>query len=333
MFLNIVGSICSLLSVENSEILARNPYFDKTAGVFKNINPEYEIKKFSDILKWGRERRRNLKTPDGDPPPLINRETILDNIRSKENSVTWLGHSSVLIRIDGKTILTDPIFFSPPFIKRFAPSPVFPNDIPEIHYVLLSHSHYDHFDIRSLRIIQTDHPGALFIVPLGMKKFTECIGIKNVIELGWWESYGIITFVPSQHWSKRFIFDTMKSLWGGYFINGASKIYYSGDTGFNESLFSMIKEKTGEMDIAILPVGAYEPRWFMKTNHINPEDTHKISIILKPKILIPVHWGTFREGDEPIDLPPKELSSVWRADPDGSELKILKIGETIKPED
>jgi N-acyl-phosphatidylethanolamine-hydrolysing phospholipase D len=217
--------------------------------------------------------------------------------------------------------------------------------LPRIDVVLISHNHYDHLDVASVQALNAQAGGPpLFIAPLGTKKWLAGVGITNAIDLDWWDAHtvktaqGGVEFVltPAQHWSARTPFDRSDALWGGFAAFASDfHFFYSGDTGYSQD-FKAIQQRfasrqsAGGFDIALLPVGCYEPRWFMATQHANPEDATQIHLDLKSKRSVGVHWGTFHGlCDEPLDQAPKDLAAA-RAKQGLSEEQffVMKLGET-----
>ena len=220
----------------------------------------------------------------------------------------WVGHSTFLIKKSGVTILTDPIFSeraSP--LKNFGPKRLIPPalqiiDIPNIDFVTVSHNHYDHLDTRSLKEISTLHPNAIFLVPSGDLKLLKKNKINNVYEFEWWKSFKgknfEFTFTPVQHWSKRSLFDRNKSLWGGWYIKHSDySIYHAGDTGYSDD-FKETRIRLGAPKYAFIPIGAYDPEWFMSDSHVNPEEAVQIMLDLQAEKGFGMHWATFTLTDE-----------------------------------
>jgi L-ascorbate metabolism protein UlaG (beta-lactamase superfamily) len=270
---------------------------------YKNTNGVASDKTFGDMLKW---IRSDIE------PEITKIELSSDwqklNLSEDDNYAVWIGHSTFLIKKNGVTILTDPIFSkrASPFKnigpKRLIP-PAIPLDaIPHIDIVTVSHNHYDHLDIHSLKKISKKHPGAIFLVPAGDEKLLKRKKIKNVYDFDWWESIEhmgfVITFTPVQHWSKRSLFDRNKSLWGGWFFDHEDySLYHAGDTGYSKD-FIDTKIKLGSPKYAFIPIGAYDPEWFMAESHVNPEDAVQIMLDLEAEKAFGMHWATFTLTDE-----------------------------------
>ena len=270
---------------------------------YKNTNGVASDKTFSDMLKWIRS--------DVEPKiSYIDISTEWKNLdlKNDDNYAVWIGHSTFLIKKNGITILTDPIFSkraSP--LKNLGPkrliAPSIPLEaIPQIDYVTVSHNHYDHLDIHSLKKISKLHPEAIFLVPAGDLKLLKRKNISNAFEFQWWESFKKqnieFTFTPVQHWSKRSLFDRNKSLWGGWHIKFKDyALYHAGDTGYSND-FVDTKKKLGSPKYAFIPIGAYDPEWFMSESHVNPEEAVQIMIDLGAKKAFGMHWATFVLTDE-----------------------------------
>ncbi|HUA82776.1 MAG TPA: MBL fold metallo-hydrolase [Bryobacteraceae bacterium] len=243
--------------------------------------------------------------------------------------VTFINHATVLLQHRGLNILTDPVWSgrASPFTwagprRHRAPGVRF-EDLPRIHLVLLSHNHYDHLDLATLRRLSASR----FIVPLGVAKLLERERIGPVQELDWGESTKIadasIHCVPAMHFSARGLFDRNRTLWCGFVIEAARMIYFAGDTGFGEH-FAQIRERYGAPDLALLPIGAYEPRWFMSAVHMSPEDAVRAHRILGAKTSIAIHHATFQLTDEAIDTPKRRLIECAP----GDSFLLLNNGES-----
>lgn len=218
--------------------------------------------------------------------------------------VQWLGHASVLVEIDGVTVLVDPLFGRAALAPRHAPAPLRPEALPPVDAVLLTHGHYDHLDAGSLRaLVARFGPGLPFLVPAGLRRSLPTV-CKTVVELSWWQQVRLgqvaLTLVPAQHWHRRGAFDHDKALWGGWVVQGRRSLYHSGDTGYFGG-FSTIGRVFPGLDVAVLPLGAYEPRWFMSQQHMAPEESVQALQDLGARFLVGMHWGTFRLTDEPLD--------------------------------
>lgn len=309
----------------------------------KSFLNNYDNSPKANVWKWYWERLTAPKTKEPPFEPEILKVDLeyLRNNRT-QTTYTWIGHASALLQIQGVNILIDPVFsdrvspvsFMGP--KRLVKLPVKIDELPPIDIVLVSHSHYDHLDLASLKeLYKRDSEKTKFLVPLGNKSLLEGEGIHNVAEFDWWDKSGVnglkLIFTPAQHWSARSLWDHDQTLWGGWFVASENfKFLYTGDTGYSKD-FQDIHERLGDMDLAMIPVGAYEPRWFMKKQHVNPEEAIRIHQDLRAKTSIGVHWGTFRLSDEPMIAPLQEITKAReKQNLSEQEFLMLKHGQTIK---
>ena len=282
------------------------------ADTYKNTNDQQNGKTFGQLMTWVFDGEKG--------PERVKIETSYqwqELAPDQTNYAVWVGHATYLINNGDINILTDPIFskraspigFAGP--KRMIPPAMQLNDLPKIDAVVVSHNHYDHFDIWSLKKLYKLNPETIFMIPVGDKKKLIKAGIKNVVEMNWWESLKVSNttfhFTPVQHWSKRGLFDRNKSLWGGWFMQtDALALYHAGDTGYSND-FKTTYEALGAPDYSFIPIGAYDPRWFMKDSHVNPEEAVQIALDLKSPYSFGMHWGTFTLTDEPVLEPPVRL--------------------------
>lgn len=286
-----------------------------------------------DVLSW-KIKGSAAKWPENveiDPKPI-------PHPTASSYVVTWVNHSTFLIQTGTLNILTDPIWaeraspvsFAGP--KRVVKPGIKFSELPKIDVVLVSHNHYDHLDSQTLKDLSDVH-APLILVPLGDKLWLEKSGVKNIHEMDWFQEKRIqdtiITFLPAQHWSARGLFDRNESLWGSWGINFKNtKIYHAGDTGLGPH-FKQIREKWGAPQLALLPIGAYEPRWFMKEMHMNPADAVKAFKILEAESAVGMHFGTFQLTDEEYDAPAKVLEKNLKEESIGPDQFLTpKIGES-----
>jgi L-ascorbate metabolism protein UlaG (beta-lactamase superfamily) len=282
---------------------------------FENWEPLERPSALWDLIKWKFTTKpvpwpktvENLCKPE--LPTAVDKEEIFS---------TFINHSTLLIQLEKLNILTDPIFskVAGPFSllgpRRVRPPGLIIDELPKIDVVLISHNHYDHLDLPSVKALwKKDQP--LFIVPLGNKQYLKSHGIRNIVELDWWQEHSLnsdqsIILTPARHWSKRTLWDSCKALWGGFFLESHSlKIFFAGDTSYSTH-FQKIKEKYGKIDLSFLPIGAYEPRWFMKDFHMNPAEAVQAHLDLESRLSVGIHFGTFRLTDEGIDDPIRHLN-------------------------
>jgi len=261
-------------------------------------------------------------------------------------SITWIGHSTFLIQAAGLSVLTDPIWsdrasplqFAGP--RRHSPPGLGFDALPAIEAVFLSHDHYDHLDSATIRRLTSRYPGAQWIAPIGVGAFLRKRGAVNVEEMDWWHSrtFGRISVdcTPAQHFSGRYPWNRNSTLWAGWVIGlGGKRVLFAGDTGLHPE-FDNIARRFGPLHVAILPIGAYEPRWFMRPVHMNPEDATEAFVRISETdgsaecVFVPSHRGTFRLTDEPLDEPPRHLLDAWTtARLPASLLRLLSPGETL----
>jgi L-ascorbate metabolism protein UlaG (beta-lactamase superfamily) len=306
-------------------------------GRFRNNYPHPEKTGF---WKWKWEQWRDglPHRPEGG----YRFETVKSDFSPALNpSLTWIGHATVLVRVGGLSILTDPQFSERASPLSFAgPRRVVPpapglDQLPHIDAVLISHNHYDHLDLDSVKKLAAQPGGSpRFFVPLGLKDWFSRQGIEDVTELGWWQSRSFkgieVHFVPVQHWSKRTLTDENRTLWGGWVLRHAElSFFFAGDAGYSRD-FADIRARFGGFDLAAFPIGAYEPRWFMKIMHMDPAEAVQAHKDVNARQSLAIHWGTF-DGltDESLYEPPQRLAEERRkAGLSEDQFFVLKHGET-----
>ncbi len=284
-----------------------------TAGRFHNPWPHEAARGLAEVLKWKRGKNPHRKKGDKQHArPPVERPLARYAALETELRVFWPGHASFWFAMGGLTAAIDPIFGrAGGLVPRVTPLPCAPAELPTPNVVLITHGHLDHLDAGSVRQLAKRTPAPLFAVPKGMKRMLPS-ACKNVLELTWWESFSIggirFTFVPSQHWHRRGAADTDRALWGAWVAEGPRTLYHSGDTahfgGFGAIGLAF------DIDVAILPLGAYEPRWFMGGQHMAPEDSVRAFEALRARHFLGMHWGTFDLSDEPVDAGPKLLQTI-----------------------
>ena len=301
---------------------------------FLNLEPP-ERKGFLDFVRWQLTSKRGYwnKWTDNGPRTLPPARLNGRNLR-----VTFINHATVLIQTEGLNILTDPIWseraspvtWAGP--KRHRPPGLQFERLPAIDLVLIGHNHYDHLDIKTVRRLHADH-GPRFITGLGYRAFLDAHKITDVTELDWWEGAKIseqltVTCVPAKHFSGRGLSDGDATLWCGYVIQASSgNIYFAGDTGMG-SHFTEITNRLGPFRLALLPIGAYLPRWFMHPVHLSPNEAIEVHQILEPRVSLAIHFGTFALGDDgeldPVRTLREALNNKANRD---SSFWILEHGE------
>jgi N-acyl-phosphatidylethanolamine-hydrolysing phospholipase D len=307
---------------------------------FANIDPDFALPGFWTVQKFRLNRIWRLVTAPAVAATFP--RTANDGAALRANhgapTITWVGHATLLIQLDGVNVLTDPIWSerASPFSfigprRLNAPGLRF-EELPPIHAVVISHSHYDHLDVATVRRLGETHQ-PVFLVPLGLQSWFVELGISAVRELDWWDrqTVGGVTFtaVPVQHWSARTPWDTNRRLWSGWAIAGRERrAFFAGDTGYFSG-FREIGERLGPFDLAAVSIGAYAPAVMMQRTHTTPEQALQIAADVRGRRLVAMHWGTFHLGDEPIDEPPRRLEAeAKRLKLDADRVWILQHGET-----
>lgn len=258
----------------------------------------------------------------GAPPAVVNDGAFLrENARHSTPTVTWIGHATVLVQMDHVTFLTDPTWSSTAsplaFLgpRRFAPPGLAFDALPPIDFVLVSHNHYDHLDLVTLRRLAASDR-TRFLVPLRVGVLLRDAGIRAVDELDWWDVRRLgdidVHFVPSQHWSGRGVTDQSATLWGGWAVVGPTRrFYFAGDTGYFPG-FAEIGRRLGPFGVAALPIGAYEPTAMMRAVHLDPEEALQAGLDVGAAVMLGMHYGTFDLTDEPLDEPPRRFREEAR---------------------
>ncbi|CAJ0600623.1 unnamed protein product [Cylicocyclus nassatus] len=308
---------------------------------------------FWNIIKWRVSETDHSNIPD---EKKILDETIpvhsITEFESKNKSsmfATWLGHATVLVDMEGIRFITDPVWskrasffqwFGP---KRYRPPPMKIENLPKLHFGVISHDHYDHLDSDAVVRINELNPSMRWFVPLGMQEWMESIGIQNsplnpkkVTELEWGENESFHTegkdvtvwCVPAQHWGQRGVFDRNKRLWSGWAVMTPNRrFYYTGDTGFCEDEFRKVGKHFGPFDLAAIPIGAYAPRWFMRSQHIDPHEAVAVHELVRSKFSLGIHWGTYHMGSYEYYLEPKNvLKDIMKNRTDLPPFLTLEMG-------
>jgi N-acyl-phosphatidylethanolamine-hydrolysing phospholipase D len=302
------------------------------------------------LLRWWWERRTHGVPPD--PPPDAFPPGDPDPARPRaapgEVRATWVGHATFLLQAGGLNLLTDPHWGprASPFTwlgpARLAPPGLPFRALPPVDAVLLSHDHYDHLDRPTVRRLAAAHPGAAWYVPLGYRTWLGARGVaaERVVEMDWWEEARLlgatgsatVTCLPAQHWTRRGP-RANRRLWASFAVRtaGGARVYFGGDSGYFAG-FGEIGRRLGPFDLALLPVGAYEPRWFMAPAHMNPEEAVRVYADLGGEgTFAAMHWGTFRLTDEDPLEPPRRTRAAWEAAGlPPAALHVLRHGDTLR---
>jgi N-acyl-phosphatidylethanolamine-hydrolysing phospholipase D len=315
---------------------------------FRNPWPDSEPHKWGDVLRMLAERRsrRRAETPRRGAFPVATPAIFYPRAADTDFTATWIGHSTVLLQLGGINVLTDPMFSqraSP--VQWMGPrrvmDPGLPiQALPPIDLVVLSHNHYDHLDRPAVKHIAGAHPRSTWIVPLGLAAYIRGWGVRDIVELDWWQdtvAHGVrVTATPARHFSGRGLRDRNRSLWCGFaFEREGRHALFAGDTAYHPE-FGAVGSRCGPFDFVMIPIGAYDPRWFMQIVHVNPEESVRIyqDLVASHRdrplpVMLAIHWGSFRLTDEPMDEPPHRMIARWRAvGLDEDRLWIARFGET-----
>ncbi|TDF97163.1 MBL fold metallo-hydrolase [Paenibacillus piri] len=298
---------------------------------FTNLDNVANKQSVMHVYKWMKKKKKMSRAYCIEHHSEIKQHFLKEN--SSATTITWIGHSTFLIQVGKLNIITDPVYAKTMGIRKRLTEPGIPiTELPPIDIVLISHAHYDHLDFATLKRIGRN---AEYLLPMGLKRLFKRKGYHHATELSWWDSKRIggveFTFVPAQHWTRRTLFDTNTSHWGGWIIqNGANgeTIYFAGDSGYFKG-FELIGKRFS-IDYALLPIGAYEPVSIMKTAHMSPEEAVKSYVDLKASSFIPMHYGTFKLADDTPEEALAKLQAEWRRRGlNREQLKVLLLGETL----
>lgn len=305
---------------------------------------------FGSMLRWSWQRLRDPPPANPSPGdiPVESPDPARPTAEDGEIRVTWIGHATFLVQMGAFTLLTDPVFSTrvSPISwvgpRRLLPPALEVDALPEVHAVLLSHGHYDHLDRPSVAALRERFgEGLEWIAPLGYRGWFGGLGIRRVTELDWWEDARVdhprggilrVTAHPAQHWTRRAL-RTNQRLWASFSLEvaGAPRVYFGGDSGYFDG-YRDIGERAGPFDVLLLPIGAYEPRWFMKSSHMNPEDAVRAYGDLGGRgLFVGMHWATFRLTDEHPLEPPERVRAAWaRAGYPREDLRLPGVGGTVR---
>ncbi len=311
----------------------------RNASGYTNLDGKTPDKGLVDLLRWqigDRLAGKRRRDPGGFVTPR--RENDGSALVQANAHLTWIGHATFAMRLGGLMVLTDPIWSERVGTTRRHAAPGVDYErvrATEVDVVTVSHAHYDHLDLPTLKRIG---PRPLYVVPKDCGDILVGAGLPNVVELDWFESHEVrtkkgrlrVTLVPAQHWSMRVPWDRNKRLWGGFVYEADDgTAYHAGDTAFNELVFRTIGEKFPRIDWAMMPIGAYDPVWFMQPQHMGPEEATRAFELLGAATMCAMHWGTFKLTDEPLGEPPQRALAAFESGGLGAErLHVYDIGET-----
>jgi L-ascorbate metabolism protein UlaG (beta-lactamase superfamily) len=291
------------------------------------------IPKFKDVWRWqtGPRPFKTEKKIDFWKP-----ESLLDSgfRRKNDDCLVWLGHAWFFLRLNGVSMLIDPVLFPNRFLKHRVKHPYSPHMFGEIDFILVSHDHRDHCDEKSLKRIMGLNPRATVICGLNMGKLLRKWGQNHIVEMGWYQQFqgfnGLkISYLPTRHWARRMLRDTNRRLWGAFCIESPSQsVYFGSDSGYG-SHYKEIKEMFPRLDYALMGIGAFQPEWFMEPVHMSPEKAVTAFNETGAKKMIPMHFGTLNLSDEPAGLPIRLLNELEAKGEIKGQLCLPKIGETL----
>ncbi len=305
-------------------------------GMYQNSEFPY-LPLFKDVRKWKSQLNPYEAQKKNDKTRLEIYPDAQKAISDTGDGVFWLGHATFLIRLGGKTFITDPVLGKASGVmKRFSQLPISLDNLPKIDYILMSHDHRDHCDKGSLKFIAKKNPQVKYFSGLQMdgllKKYLN--GADGQVA-GWFQQYTLeghlfkLWFLPTRHWAKRWFTDTNIRLWGSFILEiDGMVIFFGGDSGYGNH-YKEIAEYFPKIDIAILGIGAFEPEWFMEKNHSSPQKAFRAFIDLKAKYMVPMHYGTFDLSDEPVCLPGQLLNQIAIKNEKTQQVVIPMLGQNI----
>jgi|LWDU01.1.fsa_nt_gi L-ascorbate metabolism protein UlaG (beta-lactamase superfamily) len=347
--MDLIGSIIIVIltlfisSCSSPEKISGKPWHHTTEG-FRNPLGSPEKNSWIQRIPWLISKPINLifgDTPKIPADHILIKSKVIEGLESTagKNTVTWLGHMTALLRIDGKSILTDPWLSShaspvrPLGPKRYVDPALTIGELPPIDFVVISHSHFDHLDLPTIAALP-NRDKITAMVPLGIGKYFRDYGYRRVIELDWEETATVgqirFTALPVIHWSKRSIFATDDTLWAGWAIEGFSgtRVYFGGDAEYGP-VYADVAKRHGGFDLSLLSIGAFLPRVVMRGVHCIPEDCIRIGAALKARNHLAMHWGTVKLGDDaPEDAVRRFRDGAKKLNISEERIWVLKIGET-----
>lgn len=305
-------------------------------GMYQNSEFPY-LPQFKDVRKWKSQVNPYEAQKKNDNTRLQVYPDAQKVISDTGDGIFWLGHATFLIRLGGKTFITDPVLGKASGVmKRFSKLPIPLDNLPKIDYILMSHDHRDHCDKGSLKFIAKRNPQLKYFSGLQMdgllKKYLK--GAEGQVA-GWYQQYSLeghlfkLWFLPTRHWAKRWFTDTNIRLWGSFILEiDGMVIYFGGDSGYG-SHYKEIAQYFPKIDIAILGIGAFEPEWFMEKNHSSPQKAFQAFVDLNAKYMVPMHYGTFDLSDEPVCLPGELLNQIALKNEKTQQVIMPMLGQNI----
>lgn len=342
----------SLSGLPDEVVVQHHPGYDRahhTGRGFRNVHDGHPSPSGWRVAGW--VLGRPFAGTKGEPPAVVPVDPAVLQERPERFRATWIGHGTVFVQTSDLNILIDPVFshrvspFSFVGPARQVALPAEIADLPGVDAVLISHDHYDHLDRATVRAL-AERFDPVFYVPLGLGPYVRSWGARRVAELDWWQYVEVdgyrFTCTPAEHNSGRRLVGRDRTLWAGWFVervgatDGGLRLFYGGDTGYGTQ-FTAVRERLGVPDVAVLPVGAYAPRWMMAPNHITPEEALQAFLDLggaEPapggRHMIPMHWGTFALGDEPLSEPPVRVRSAADGEDVLARVHLLTVGGMVE---
>jgi N-acyl-phosphatidylethanolamine-hydrolysing phospholipase D len=337
LILTLVSTFIAVPAVFAQRAPASLPLDHHLGHGFRNLSPSYEYTVGDRMRHYLRASVHGFPARGPVPTPVKNDGAAL-RANATEPTITWIGHATFLVQIDGVNILTDPVWsdhVGPLNVlgaQRLVPPGLRFEDLPHIDAVIISHDHYDHLDAPTVeRLARAFHP--TFITPLGYREWFASLGVTDVVELDWWQSHAFhgltVTATPAQHSTGRILIDHDRRLWSSWVVQGKSRrFFFGGDTGYDPRM-KAIAERLGPIDVAALPIGGYSSYESKHPNHLNPEEAVQLFEDLHARLLVPMHWGTFKLNREPFREPPDRLLKEALRRGDEERVALLSPGETI----
>ena len=293
---------------------------------------------FGTVLRWQTTKnpQKEEKKADTWVPAVVD---CTEFLKSTDDGLVWLGHASFLLRVEGITLLTDPVLFSSVGLRRRHALPCRIEDLTSVDYLLLSHGHRDHLDAQSIKLLARQNRTMQVLTSLRMTPLLRGM-VPNlaVQEAGWWQQYRLpengpfeLFYLPASHWHRRGLLDLNRVLWGSFLLRltDGRTIYFAADTALADH-FESIEKLFGPLDIVLMPIGAYKPPFLMQLSHVNPHEAAKAANVLRAGHVVPMHYGTFDLSDEPASEPLREIQMVAQGGMLRGELHAPAVGEVLR---